>query len=135
MSSPARGDDAVHPLRKGSFLCQGTPGGSPQKLTCLSARGLPSEIRAPFSPTWQVPRLLHCQHYLQPQQLYPYLAFTPLRCLSTETTLPVTPHSGKLSKPGSSSIPSYIMLSIFPTIWIALVNHTFYFKAIIFDPG
>lgn len=44
-------------------------------------------------------------------------------------------HSGKLIQTASSSIPSYNMLSTFLTISWALVNLTFCFYAIIFDPG
>lgn len=41
------GEDNVHPLRKGLFLCQGAP--SLQKLPCPSAQGLFQTFRLHFS--------------------------------------------------------------------------------------
>lgn len=127
-------DDTLHPLRKGSFLCQGTPGGSPLKLTHPSARELPAEIQAPFSPTWQMPHLLCCQHYPLATITLCLFSVHPTEVSINRNHASCHPHSGKLIKPGSSSITSCIMLSIFLTTLIALVNHALYFKVIFFDP-
>lgn len=134
-SSPAGGDDAVHPLRNASFLCQGTPGGSLQKLTWPSARGLSSEIQAPFSPMWQACCLFCCQYYPLITTAVSLFSSHPTEVSINRNHASWHPHSGELNKPGSSNILSYIMLFIFLTIFIALVNRVFYFKAIGFDPG
>lgn len=87
-----------------------------------------------ISPTCWVPCLFPCQLYSLATALSCLFSIHPTEVSISRNHASSHPHPSKLIKPGSSSTPSYIMLFIFLTILIALVNHAFHFKAITSDP-
>lgn len=87
-----------------------------------------------ISPTRWVPCLFSCQFYSLATIPFCLFSIHPTEGSISRNHTSYHPHSSKLTKPGSSSTPAYIMLFIFLTILIALVNHAFHFKAIHFDP-
>lgn len=87
-----------------------------------------------ISPTCWVPCLFSCQFYSLATIPFCLFSIHPTKVSICRNHPSCHPHSSKLIEPGSSSTPSCIMLFIFLTILIALVNHAIHFKAISFDP-